>query len=223
MNAYERAALLLGKIGFSKIRVSLLLVTIAICAYFLAKGTTRLINLSLITSSAYSTKVLAQKRQGEQRVYPGSKSPDPKEILQRNIFDSQTGPLWPPPETSDEESEATPRKEIPVPGLDDPPPECEKELFLAATAYFPNNPDRSMVALDGPTEVDTQPLYRQGGTIGDFELVAIYPDIAYVKRPTGEYCSLKLYSERRREKIKQREARRKKARRRKSKRRKKRR
>jgi hypothetical protein len=208
MKPFDKAALLVGKIGFAKVRVSLVLLTVAVCAFFLAKGTTKLIALLLIVPSSFPTKVSAQNDQAKPSGYPGSESPDANEILQRNIFDSKTGPLWPPPAPSDLEGDVKPLKENPVPGPDDPPPECDKELFLAATAYFPNNPNRSMVALDGPTEVDTQPLYRQGTEIGEFELVAIYPDVAYLKRPAGDYCSLKLYSERRRKKIKQRKSRR---------------
>lgn len=206
MNAYERVALLVGKIGFSKVRVSLLLVTVAICAYFLAKGTTTLINLSLMAATGNPPKVVAQKQQTKRSVYPGSDSPNANEILQRNIFDSKTGPLWPQQELNDSENDAAAPEEIPVPGPDDPPPECEQKLFLVAAAYFPNNPNRSMVALEGPTELDTQPLYRQGTKIGEFDLVAIYPDIAYLKKPTGDYCSLKLYSQRRPERKTERKA-----------------
>jgi len=217
MKLNEKAALIIENIGFAKVRVLLLLVTITICAYFLAKGSTRLIVLSSTALSGYPAKVSAQSEHLENNFLPGSESPNPNEILQRNIFDSQTGPLWPAPAPEDLESEEKPLEEIPVPGPDDPPSECAKELFLAAAAYFPSDPNRSMIALVGPNELDAQPLYRQGTQIGDFELVAIYPNMAYLKRPSGDYCSLKLYSEKRRKKIERERKKREKAKRHKKK------
>lgn len=185
--------------GIIKTRVILLLVTLAICAFFSAKGTSDLIALSFLpTERVLDSNSLQSESANESLAPPGSKSPDPKQILKRNVFDSSTGPLWPPPEDMSKllEKSAPAKEEIPPPSPYDPPPECTQDMFLAASVYFPNAPNRSFVALTGSEQPDEEHLFRRGMQIGEYELTNVLPNAAYLKQPSGDYCSLKLFSDR---------------------------
>lgn len=182
--------------GFAKVRKVLVLVTIAICAFFLAKGTTNLVAASFMAADDLRNVVSSQESERNTALPPGSDIPNPKDILKRNIFDSTTGPLWPPSQTSTIEDLLAKKEPVSIPGPDNPPPECKRDLSIVASAYFPKRPQRSIVALQGSKETDTQHLYKPGTEMGDTEIVSIYPNAAYLKGPSGDYCSLRLFTER---------------------------
>ncbi len=131
---------------------------------------------------------------------PGSIPPDPEQILKRNIFDSATGPLWPPPAVTDATLELPEEPvELEPPDADNPPPVCEKDIAVIASVYSTRKPEKSFAAIDGPG-ADPTLFYREGMQVAEHEVVSVYPWAVYLKQPSGEYCSLRMFTEDNREK-----------------------
>jgi general secretion pathway protein C len=183
-----------------KIRVFILTCTLAVCAYFLARGTGALFAAKVFASEAdarpekRSEGEAAQAPEGIR--LPGSIPPDPRQILKRNIFDSATGPLWPPPAVTDATLELPDPESIETepPDPDNPPPVCDQNLAVIASVYSNRKPERSFAAIDAPG-VDSSFFYREGMTVAEHEVVSVYPWAVYLKEPSGEYCSLRMFTE----------------------------
>jgi hypothetical protein len=125
---------------------------------------------------------------------PYEAHPDPRSILARNIFDSATGPLWPPsqpePPAGDLEPEAVPD------GGEEP--RCETRLRIAAALYDPQRPERSQVVLRGP-EIDAR-RYGQGMTVGDYTVTEIHPHAVRLQSSDGA-CWVGMFNAHSREKV----------------------
>ncbi|UJR83562.1 type II secretion system protein GspC [Sandaracinus amylolyticus] len=115
-------------------------------------------------------------------------------ILERNIFDSQTGSIsWDPPPPPAPE---TPEEEEIAPVVDGDPntaPPCEGSIRLVASYYRPNEPDQSFAAITNAT--GTSLLYAVGMRVDEREVVAIGRS-RVVLRPSGQpLCSLSMFAE----------------------------
>lgn len=118
---------------------------------------------------------------------PRLEAPDKRAILARNIFDSQTGPLWPPPPpepAADGAAQALP------PPLPEPGP-CEAELRISGSAYVAPGRGRPLVVFSGP-DVQHSGARSVGMQIADKTLVAIYPNVAVLQDARGAECWVKM-------------------------------
>jgi general secretion pathway protein C len=171
-----------------KLSAAIILITLALSALFLARGTTSLVAGALLPVSA--PKVEAPRGTAERP--PGTEPPDGMAILHRNIFDPTTGPLPKPPEP-----EADPVAAEPPPPAElrpgEVPPPCEgSTLKLVAAVYSEKFPEWSFVTLTAGT---AQPLlYRKGGRVEENEVYAIYPKAVFLRQGNGRFCSLSMFA-----------------------------
>ncbi|MDD9933466.1 MAG: hypothetical protein OXT09_07685 [Myxococcales bacterium] len=171
-----------------KLSVAIILVTLALCALFLAQGTTSMIAAAVLPTDAAGPIA----KGGTAEKAPGADPPDIKKILQRNIFDPQTGPLWPPKvaELPDDGSGAEPTDvQLLEPG--ELPPACDGPTKLIASVYSPGRPEWSFASL-GESSGDAL-LYREGGSVGERRVNSIFPSAVYLAEASGKLCSLTMF------------------------------
>lgn len=115
-------------------------------------------------------------------------------ILERNIFDSQTGAIpWdpppPPPEEVAVEEEAPPE-------VIDPnalPPPCEGSIRLVASYVRQRSPDQSFAAITNAT--GTSLLYAAGSSIDDRQVLEIRRDAVILRPNGGALCSISMFAD----------------------------
>lgn len=175
-----------------KLVTAIVLGTLALCALFLAKGSTGLAAAAWFPSNATAYFDAAPKTGGS-TTSPGNRNPDVKAILARNIFDSTTGPLWPPPE-GDTPTAAEEPLDLGPPDPRDLPPPCEgTTLKFVAAVYSEKKPEWSFASLtvgSGPPL-----LHRVGDRLDTWEIWAIYPRAVYLRPSGGKSCSLLLFED----------------------------
>ncbi len=171
-----------------KLSMAIVLVTLALSALFLARGTTSLVAGAILPVSP--PKVAAASGKAERP--PGSDSPDAMAILKRNIFDPTTGPLPKPIEAPVDEVTAE-QPVFPEPQPGEVPPPCEgTSLKLVAAIYSDKFPEWSFATL---TSGAAQPLlYRKGARVEENEVYAIYPKAVFLRQGNGRYCSLAMFA-----------------------------
>ena len=166
-----------------------MLVTLALCAFFLAQGTTRVLAAELLASDptgepaplnrvATSTPSFERKR-------------DPAIILRRNIFDSARGDLTAEPLP---EAAVGPNGE-PLAEWDptQPAPTCNNKLRLVGSVMIPGYAEWSYAAIAGTTDGKTM-LYREGSSI-DNSLVLAVRSSSVVVSGSGGACELLMFGE----------------------------
>jgi general secretion pathway protein C len=174
-----------------KLSAAILLVALALCALFLAKGTTSLIAGMLLPPQP---TLAGASGAGAVARAPGSEMPDFKAILKRNIFDPTTGPLWPPkpPPTDTPKEGQQAVQESPeqlAPGQ--LPPPCEGASKMISSVYSELHPEWSFATLT--TGSDTPLLYREGSRLEDKQIVTILPKAVFLRQANGRLCSLVLF------------------------------
>jgi general secretion pathway protein C len=175
-----------------KIIIATALGTLAFCAFFLAQGTTSLVAASIFPLNTEVVSVGTAQRT-ETTIAPGSEIPDVKEILARNIFDSTTGPLWPPP-ADDVDLSPEPEDEDFVPDPKNPPPPCEgSKVKLLASIYSDSAPEWSFASLS--TGSESPLLYRSDGEVEGYKILAVYPKAVYLRPSGGKACSLLMFGQ----------------------------
>lgn len=116
-------------------------------------------------------------------------------ILERNIFDSQTGSIpWdPPPPPPVEVAEASEEME-PVP-LDPNalPPACDGSIRLVASYVRQRDPAHSFAAITNAT--GTSLLYTAGTRVDDREVLEIRRDAVILRPASGSPCSISMFSD----------------------------
>lgn len=179
-------------INDKKLIAAVILGTLAFCAFFLAQGTTSLVAASMFPlTNEISSEAGSPSR--TVTAAPGSRAPDVKAILARNIFDSTVGPLWPPPDDSIDLSPD------PIEDTDDyvldpnnPPPRCEgSSVKLVASVYSETTPNWSFASLS--TGSAPPLLYREGGEVEGNTVLAIYPKAVFLRPSGSKPCSLKMF------------------------------
>lgn len=172
-----------------RITAAIILATLALCAFFLAQGTTRVLAAELLGDGA-PAKVKPPAR-------VASSSPeflrrrDPAIILRRNIFDSERGDLT-----------AEPLPETPV-GPDGEPleewdpnrpaPKCTGKLKLVGSVMNPDAPDWSFAAIAGSSDGKTM-LYRKGSDVDGSRILAVN-SWNVLMTGTGGVCQLPMFDE----------------------------
>jgi general secretion pathway protein C len=166
--------------------------TLALSALFMAQGTTRLLAAAVLGPDAYAG--VAASGEGRGAVAPGAKvrqRRDPTPILQKNIFDSQSGDLTARPEVAFEMGEDG-LGEVDLPGDDSTVGTCSGGGRLVGTIVAPGRPEWSFAALADST--GKAMLFRAGMPMGDHTLVGIRPDRVYMAPRSGSLCQLQMFS-----------------------------
>lgn len=173
-----------------QLRIVILLVTLGLCAFFLAQGSANLVALKLLP---YTPAAASSSKAPAPSELKGERAPDALAILHRNIFDPQTGPLPKPPPDPDESLTADADAEQ---AADQPadesrlPAACEGGLRLVAAMYSPRE-ESSVVSL--ALSAGSPLLYREGSTIESKTVHAIYPEAVLLKASNGSLCSLTMF------------------------------
>lgn len=174
-----------------RVRVIIILITLACCAFFLAQGSTQ-----LIAATWMPVRVQASKAVGPSTDQPakGELPPDKTAILARNMFDPTTGPLWPPKTTvdplapADAAAAAAAAQQLADGQM---PPPCEGSVRLVAAIYDPREPEWSFASLS--TGTGSPLLYRTGNSVDGKEVDSVYPEAVFLKQTSGALCSLTMF------------------------------
>ena len=166
-----------------------MLATLALCAFFLAQGTTRVLAAELLAPNAVAAKPAGKRFTATQPRFLRKR--DAATILRRNIFDSARGDLT-----------AEPLPEIPL-GEDGqpidswdpnrPPPKCAGKLRLVGSVVSPVAPDWSFAAIAGSSDGKTM-LYREGSEVDGSRVVAVHSSSVVMSGSTG-VCQLLMFEE----------------------------
>jgi len=169
-----------------KTATAIVLVTLIVCALFLAQGTTSLL-------AARWLPLAAATATGPTQPKPAQDEASFEDILKRNMFDSAQGALWPPPAPTEDEAELA-ENATDEPAVFDPsvmPPACVGEMRLIASVYSDRRPEWSFASISSGSGVPM--LYRPGNTVQNHELVEVLPSAVFM-RPTGAaVCSMTLF------------------------------
>lgn len=169
--------------------VAIILATLAVCAFFLAQGTTRVLASELFGGEAAPAK---RPPLGTARATATFlRKRDPAIILRRNIFDSARGDLT-----------AEPLPELPL-GADgqpiaewdpsQPPPKCTGSLRLVGAVVSPRDPEWSFAAIAGTSDGKTM-LYREGSSVDGSRVVAVNSSSVVMAGSAGA-CQLLMFEE----------------------------
>jgi general secretion pathway protein C len=171
-----------------QLRIVIMLVTLGLCAFFLAQGLANLLALKLLPyhpQAANGGKALAP---GELK---GEKPPDALAILHRNIFDPTTGPL-PKPEEPEVAAESDDDKEEPEQYDENHlPTACEGSLRLVASMHSIKDEAWSFASLSLGS--GSPLLYRLGSEVDSKKVHAIYPEAVLLQASGGQLCSLTMF------------------------------
>lgn len=179
-----------------RLRLGIVMATIALLALFLSAGTSRLLaNSFLPLDPGGAATAQASNRAPGLGASASSTRKDPTGILRRNIFDSVLGPQDGTRVAAGEGGGANGEEEpVAEPIIDDPtrpPAPCQGSVRLVGSFYWPRWPDRSFAAItDTAGKVK---LYRTGGSVDGREVVSIGSSMVYL-RPSGQaLCSIGMF------------------------------
>ncbi len=168
---------------------AIILATLALSAFFLAQGTTRVLASALLGSDPAGAEPVGKP---VATVTPSFlRKRDSAIILRRNIFDSARGDLTaePLPEVlvgSDGE---------PIEEWDpsQPPPNCSGKLRLVGSVMSPGFPEWSFAAIAGASDGKTL-LYREGSDVDGSRVLAVYSSSVVISSSSG-VCQLLMFEE----------------------------
>jgi general secretion pathway protein C len=172
-----------------RVSTAIILATLAVCAFFLAQGTTRVLAAELLASdpsaSQPPTKHLPTSAAGVDR------KRDPAIILRRNIFDSARGDLT---------AEPLPEAIVGPDGMpaaewdpDQPAQNCTGKLRLVGSVMSPGYPEWSFAAIAGTSDGKTM-LYREGSNVDNSLVLAVRSSSVIVSGTSGA-CQLLMFEE----------------------------
>ena len=167
--------------------VAIILATLALCAFFLAQGTTRVLASELLASDPAAARPSRKPVSATAAAFQRKR--DPAIILRRNIFDSARGDLTaePLPEATEDGQpieEWDPSK---------PAPNCTSKLRLVGAVMSPGYPEWSFAAISGTTDGKTM-LYREGSTVDGSRVLAVQSSSVVVSGSSGA-CQLLMFDE----------------------------
>ena len=169
--------------------VAIVLITLALCAFFLAQGTTRVLASELLPPNSAAVKPPGKRFTAAPPTFLRKRVS--ATILRRNIFDSARGDLT-----------AEPLPEIPLgedgQPLDDwdpnrPPPKCTGKLRLVGSVVSPVAPDWSFAAIAGSSDGKTM-LYREGSDVDGSRVLAVHSSSIVMSASSG-VCQLLMFEE----------------------------
>jgi general secretion pathway protein C len=166
---------------------AIILATLALCAFFLAQGTTRVLASELLAADSSTAK--PSRKPVPIAAAAFQRKRDPAIILRRNIFDSALGDLTavPLPEMTEDGQpieEWDPTK---------PAPNCTGKLRLVGSVMSPRDPEWSFAAITGTSDGKTM-LYREGSDVDGLRVLAVHPSSVVVSSASGA-CQLLMFDE----------------------------
>ncbi|MET0389313.1 MAG: type II secretion system protein GspC [Polyangiales bacterium] len=170
-----------------QLRVVILLVTLGLCAFFLAQGIANLVALKLLPYHPQAANGSTGNAPGELK---GDTPPDSVAILHRNIFDPQTGSLPKPEPEPQEEPDQEPASDEDA-DENHLPAACDGNVRLVASMFNERDEAWSFASLSLGT--GSPLLYRSGGAIETRKVHAIYPKAVLLKNSNGSLCSLTMF------------------------------
>lgn len=171
-----------------RISTGIILATLAICAFFLAQGATRVFAAKLLGNGAdeeAERPVTAAPRESEAADFERKR--DVTIILKRNIFDSARGDLTQEPveELAFEETE-----EI---DPNAPLPKCTGDLKLVGCIVNADSPDWSFAAIVSTGGKSL--LYRTGSVVESSRIVAVQSKSVVMQPSGGSACQISMFAE----------------------------
>jgi len=171
-----------------RVRILIVLATLASCAFFLAQGSTQLVAAAWMPARPATS---AKAAPGSDAPAKGELPPDKIAILTRNMFDPTTGSLWPPKSSATPESLAAENATTTPLADGQMPPACEGSVRLVAAIYSTRDPDWSFASLS--TGAGSPLLYRIGNQVDGKEVDSVYPEAVFLKQTNGSLCSLTMF------------------------------
>ncbi|HVZ34584.1 MAG TPA: type II secretion system protein GspC [Polyangiaceae bacterium] len=177
-------------------RKGAILGTLTLTAMFSAQGATQLAASAALPITPEHAAAVAPTRVAVKEERPQSPRELGEAVLQRDIFDSQTGPIaWlapPPPVEVTAASEIDPATGEPL--AEDPlgePAFCQPGMRLVAAMVEPRHPERSVATI----EAGGKPLlFHPGMEVQGHELVGIREHRVFL-RPAGKpLCQLAMFA-----------------------------
>ena len=172
-----------------RVSIAIILATLAVCAFFLAQGTTRVVAAELLGSD--QAQPARKPRKPVATTTSFARKRDAAVILRRNIFDSERGDLTlePLPDTG-LLPDGAPMAEF---DPSRPPPKCASDLRLVGSVMNPGYPEWSFAAIAGSSGGKTM-LYREGSVLDGSQIIAVYPSSVIVTGSSG-VCQLQMFEE----------------------------
>jgi general secretion pathway protein C len=169
-----------------RIAVALVLVTLVLDALFLAQGVTRLVASALLPLETAAAAPNARIARAARAAV--SDRADGTQILQRNIFDSETGDV-----TRIAVAEPTDPAEGPAEPLDPnaPLPRCDGAVRLVGALANTRRPDWSFAAITDAT--GKAMLYREGMQLDGRTLLHIRSASIIMSQASGNACQLTMF------------------------------
>ena len=168
---------------------AIILATLALCAFFLAQGTTRVLASELLASDPAAEQLPRKPIRTTTAAFQRKR--DAAIILRRNIFDSARGDL-----TAEPLPEVTvgPDGE-PVEEWDPnrPAPNCAGNLRLVGSVMSPGYPEWSFAAISGTSDGKTM-LYREGSSVDNSRVLAVRSSSVVMSGASGA-CQLLMFEE----------------------------
>ncbi|MCA9602251.1 MAG: general secretion pathway protein GspC [Myxococcales bacterium] len=166
-----------------RIAIAIVLSTLALAAFFFAQGTVSLVATSLL-GAGDPTPIDTPRATADSSA---SKHRDATAMLQRNIFDSESGDMTKLPE---------PAADTTAPLVEDanaPPTKCDGGTRLVAAVVSDKNPDWSFAAI--ADSAGKTLLYRKGSEVSGKRVVTVESE-RVVLAPTsgGRQCELTMFA-----------------------------
>ena len=172
-----------------RLSTAIILATLALCAFFLAQGTTRVLASELLGSDPTAEQPPSRSTRTSTAAFQRKR--DAAIILRRNIFDSARGDL-----TAEPLPEATvgPDGE-PIEDWDPSQlaPNCTGKLRLVGSVMSPGYPEWSFAAIAGASDGKTM-LYREGSSVDSSRVLAVRASSVVMSGASGA-CQLLMFEE----------------------------
>lgn len=164
----------------NRLKTMLVLVTLALSAFFIAQGATALLGSKVLSGEPAAKRAPSRRSIAAARV---QRRRDPNIILRRNIFDSALGDLTEAP---------LPEADLP---LDDVAPgeaaaACDGRLRLIGTVVLPGDLERSLAAIVGSD--NRAGLHYGGAEVEGSRIRAILSDSVVLQNKAG-LCKLAMF------------------------------
>jgi len=170
-------------------RTAIVLVTLASTAFFFAAGSTQLVASAVLDVPVQAGPGAPPPVASTSSRRRGARAGEP--ILERNIFDSTTGPLvWDDPPPVVEEPVDTNAEPVDPGDLTVSHPPCDGSLRLVGAYVRHGDPEQSFAAIINAT--GTSLLYRVGMSLDDRPLMAIERH-RVVLNAAGTLCDLTMF------------------------------
>jgi general secretion pathway protein C len=163
-----------------RLRSGIVLVTLALCAFFTAQGATALLSARVLEADPQ-----ALKRPLKRSAMPSTswKRHDPSVVLRRNMFNSSLGDLSEGPLPDPQ----LPAASMPAEQIEEP---CKNKMRLIGTVVVPGQLEQSLAAIVGDDA--KAGLHRGGAEVDGSRIRSIQSDTVILQTSSG-FCRLAMF------------------------------